>query len=147
MSTIKEYANRFLDSEEAFCRLDSIAYLARELGLDERDIRGQTVVVVEIAVAYDSNEQIEALKVIESRYNEAINEPRSRILRFAQNKDIGNPVDRLLERTKNSLKENRTRLTIKGLDNVAEDVFLGFKLSEISRQPPHHRRGADKTGS
>ena len=120
--------------------------MARELGLDERDIRGQTAVVVEIAVAYDSNEQIEALKVIESRYNEAVNEPRSRILRFAQNKGIGNPVNRILERIKNSLKENGTRLTIKGLDNVAEDVFLGFKLSEISRQPPH-RRGGDKTGS
>lgn len=144
---LESISNRFINKSEAFARIDSIGYLLLENGLNMGRVKQQVTMLAEVARTYQGNEQTQVLVFLEKRINEALQEPHSFLSRYISGKIAVDPCTKLVDRHNTHRKEHKRLLAVKGLDNVAEDVFSGFKTTDLTKQPAHYRKGGDKTGS
>lgn len=132
---IQRASRLFPNQRETFFRLDSLLYYAtRRFNASEADSQLHNL----CRIAYDfGEEKQEALKILEGIYTRAILARGTALTLYAKNRAIGLetcPVDQLVKRIGQYREENGNLPTLKGLENISEDVLLDYSPSEIPRR-------------
>ena len=138
-----ERISKFFESPQlAFYRLDSISYFASESGFNDRTVRSHLKNIARISLRYLGEKhlrywgekQLEALKILERVYTEALEERSSSLSKHktASHKVKTNFTDPVKELYLRFLKLYQLRdksgaiVPLKTLENLAEDKLLGF---------------------
>ncbi|MBW2993259.1 hypothetical protein KY317_01660 [Candidatus Woesearchaeota archaeon] len=118
---IQELSRHFSDRDEALIRLDSMAFLASEKGLDEEQIKRHLKDMCDIARFYPNMKtQVEVIKILENIYGTGINNPESAISRYISRQSENDPVLNLYHRLIGHRARNRGIPGIKELQDMAK---------------------------
>jgi len=126
----RQYLSRFESDQEAFYRLDSIAFFAMRNNLPPRKIREDLEWISQMCADYEN--KVEALKVLEKAYGKAAAMKGTPLYRYMQTRGGKIKMQRagikavpLVDLSVSMRGFSRGEHTVKNLEWLAERVLIG----------------------